>query len=650
MHPDEHLLVFNGIDARSGTYLLPPFSVAQIARMALGQRLPPDELDELAIKMAQDLDFPLREGKDPDDLADSGWAVVFPFARKGSEAARRQAAIRAALEPLLTHRRAQATRVSERYYRECIGADAYRPGESKQQFLTRMGAGSGAVDPDQFPYYVLLVGSPEEIPYHVQYQLDVQYAVGRLHFDTIEEYACYAESVTEAEKDAEKDAEPRAGKDAGKGPGTVRPGARTAAFFGVANPDDRATLASARHLVEPLARFVERDQARHGWQVRRFVAEQATKARLGALLADEAPALLFTASHGVGFSSNDPLQREHQGALLCQDWPGPRAGAVSPDHYFAGDDIAASADLRGLIGFHFACFGAGTPKHDEFVRRALDQVEPVGLAPQPFLARLPQRMLGRPRGALACVGHVDRAWSSSFLEADPRNAGAVSPQLAVFESMLKRVLEGRRIGHAMDYFDLRYAELASDLTSRIEGIQLYDEACDDAELARMWIHASDARNYAVIGDPAVRLAHRPAAADQPAIAPVAEVSGNDTDYRWFGRDPGDERPGVLGQLASDVAQALRKLVADVTSLEVRTFAGDHDAARAIATGQAERAPPRAYTHCAIDGDMVLCVPLRADGTIDEALWRVHESAVARAQQHRRDMLELVLSLLPRGLP
>lgn len=626
-------LVFNGIDGRTGAYLLPSVDVAQLARMALGYSLPATERDEVDLKLGAAIDYPLKEGEDPDDLSQAGWAVVFPFVRKGSEAVTHQAAIREALGPLLALRRAQAARRDDRRYRECVGPDAYRPGETKQQFLTRMGAGPGAVDPAKFPYYVLLVASPEEIPYRVQYQLDVQYAVGRVHFDTIDEYARYAANVVEAET-------------------RPRPINRTVALWGVENPDDRATRASARYLVAPLADYLEQDQA-DGWQVTRFIGEHATKARLAGLLGADAPSLLITASHGVGFSAGDPRQRSDQGALLCQDWAGPLFGSLTSDHYFAGDDIAADADLRGLVGFHFACFGAGTPRYDDFSRKG-DPPSLVDLAPHAFVARLPQRMLGRARGALACIGHVDRAWASSFLQADPRHSGAVTAQLAVFESALKRLMDGRRVGHAMDYFDLRYAELASDLASRIEDVTKYDVAVDDYELAQLWTYTNDARDYAVIGDPAVRISARATKPDDRArrgtavdIGSAADsAAGDDLEYGWLRRGP-DGKPGVLAQLAQSTIDALRRAVSDVLSLEVTTYAGDFDGAHAAATGDATgHARPKAYTCCKIDGDTILCLPVDEHGAVDVELWRIHEGAVAQARQQRADTLKLILSLLP----
>jgi len=658
-------LVFNGIDGRTGDYLLPSIGVAQIARVALGHSLSTTERDEVDLRLGVNIDFPLKEGEDPDDLSQAGWAVVFPFARKGSEAAAHQAAVREALGPLLALRRSQAARHDDRRYRECVGPDAYRPGETKQQFLTRMGAGPGAVDPAKFPYYVLLVASPEEIPYRVQYQLDVQYAVGRIHFDTVDEYARYATNVVEAET-------------------RPRPLARTAALWAVENPDDRATRASARHLVAPLADYLERDQADR-WQVARFIGEHATKARLASLLGADRPSLLVTASHGLGFPAGDPRQRSDQGALVCQDWAGPRSGSLTADHYFTGDDIPAAADLRGLISFHFACFGAGTPRYDDFSRKG-DPSSLVDLAPHAFVARLPQRMLGRARGALACIGHVDRAWASSFLQADPRQSGAVTAQLAVFESTLKRLMDGRRVGHAMDYFDLRYAELASDLATRIEDANKYDVAVDDTELAQLWTYTNDARDYAVTGDPAVRVgapaiapddrarttaaaistngstaataaaisaagsaADRPPALARDAAAPAAPAAvatAADLDYRWFRPDP-DGKPGILTQLAQSTVGALHRAVSDLLSVEVTTYAGDYDGARAAAAGDATRpARPRAYTCCKIDGDTILSVPVDDRGVVDAELWAIHERAVAQAREQRAGTFKLILSLLP----
>ncbi len=381
------LLYFNGINGATGEYLLAPQPPAIISRIAQGEPLDQAHIRELRFlyqQVTQDYLGP-KEGVDSKDLSQAGWGVIFAFQDQ-----ERVPAIREALSELLDLRRAQATKIDERRYKEYVGPHAYRPGESKVEFLARYGVGPGPADPDRVPCYLLIVGDPETIPYRFQYQLDVQYAVGRIHFATLEEYAQYARSVVMAETGQ-----------------LALP--RKAVFFGVQNLNDTATTLSAGQLVGPLA---DRLGTEEDWQISRLIGEgQATKAQLGRLLGgDETPALLFTASHGMGFPNGDPRQLPAQGALLCQDWPGPRDwGTAIPDaFYFSGQDIASDARLLGLISFHFACYGAGTPRLDDFAHQAFR--EPVAIAPHAFVARLPQRLLGHPRGgALATIGHVERA-------------------------------------------------------------------------------------------------------------------------------------------------------------------------------------------------------------------------------------------------
>lgn len=468
-------LTFNGIDGASGDYLLPPASPGDISRIAQGEKLDEAHLRELGYWFQRTTEATMgpKEGIDPRKLEESGWGVVFAF-----QDTEKVPAIKEALSELLNHRQAQANRLAERY-REYIGPAAYRPGESKTAFLARHGVGPGPADPDRVPYYLLIVGDPDTIPYRFQYQLDVQYAVGRIHFDTLDEYAAYAHSVVAAET------------------GQVsRP--RKAIFFGSQNPGDRATSLSSQHLVTPLAGSMQRDHP--DWRIEAWVGEQAWKADLARLLGgDRTPALLFTASHGMGFPKDHPRQERHQGALLCQDWPGPQGWrrAIPPEFYFSGDDIASDAQLLGLVTFHFACFGAGTPRLDDFSHQAFKQ--PADIASRAFVANLPRRLLGHAKGgALAAVGHVERAWGYSFIW---ERAGR---QLAVFESTLKRLIEGHPVGSALEYFNERYAELSSDLSAELEDIK-FGKTPDDVALAGMWTANNDARSYVIVGDPAVRL-------------------------------------------------------------------------------------------------------------------------------------------------
>jgi hypothetical protein len=676
----EELLTFNGIDATSGEYLVEPTTAEEIRQLALGERFKKTHISELSHRdgVRKQPDYaPIPEVEDPSDLSQSGWGVIFPADAKVELVD----AIEDALGELLGHREVTA---GDRYqvYRD---GDGYRQGETKDDFLKRHGSGPGPVDPDVIPFYLLIVGDPQSIPYEFQYELDVQHAVGRIHFDTLDEFAQYARSVVVAET------------------GGVRL-PRQAVFFGVANEGDRATEYSAEMLIKPLAAYIEEYKKRLNWESILIEPDDANKARLSGLLGgDETPAFIFTASHGLGFPNGHKYQLPFQGALLCDTaGPIPRGSPISRDYYLGGEDIASDANLLGLMAFHFACFGGGTPYLDDYSKRKFKEPEPI--APYAFLSSLPKRMLSHPNGgALAIVGHIDRAWSYSF------KWGEVGKQTKAMRSVLYQLLRGKTLGEAMDYMNLRYAEIAVMLNTA-QSESRYSKV-DAYKLAGLWTASNDARGFTVIGDPAVRLPlvdvdEKPV--DRTAIEAVVQRDGEvaavmvrsavpgdmgsedtsfvpppaqpetkavppsdvgyavpsatvldawvamsqryeDTDVEAFGirDDLADKAKEIFESMTTaltSMTKRLAELADDVSGLDVVTYVSEDMESLEYKGGFTEGAQKRAFTHISIDGDTNVCVPMSA-GELDETLWMIHNEMVHQAMINRMEMVKTAAEML-----
>jgi hypothetical protein len=470
-------IVANGINGATGQYDRAPIEIGDLARALRGQdpqSVAAGHVSERGRRLSQPaFTRALPWGIEPSDIARAGWGVVF---HKDETQA-----VRDAIKPLIAHRRAQ------------VGVDArvheltYHPGESATAWLGRHDVAWHNITPTKIPYYLLWVGSPERMPFEVIREIDSDYCVGLLDLETPNDYTRYVNSVIAYET------------------APIANG-REAVFFGTRHPFDDATMLSADWLISPLTDGVAAsgttpaDPAvapQLGFRQRKIVAEGATRQALIDVFtaSGPAPSLLFTASHGMVWPNGDARQFAAQGALLCQDWPG--FGAMTNAHYLSAADIPDTARLAGMVTFHFACYGAGTPGTDEYAFTR--DVAPPPIAPRPFTAALPRKLLAHPAGgALACIGHVERAWGYSI------TGGVQSPQIRAFQKALAQILVGKPVGLAVQEFNDLCATLSNVLTRLLGNIH-HGTAVDDVELVSTWTHRNDAAGFVLLGDPAVRL-------------------------------------------------------------------------------------------------------------------------------------------------
>jgi hypothetical protein len=441
---------------------------------------PEGALSRFVLSAKASADFGVVGGDDvARDLHQSGWAVLYGPSVSDD--------IKQALQPLLEHR--ESLTGGQPLF--CIYQD-YVAGQSAEAWLKAAprSATMQVVDPEQnnVPYYILIVASPDDIPFEFQFELDLFWAVGRLWFSTPDEFACYARSVVSYET-----ADTVATR-------------RELALFGTLREQDQASAVLSANVFTPWtqSRLGQRQQ----FAQRLLLGADATKKRLTELFTGDGgtPALLFTGSHGALFSPASPWLTEKMGALVCQDWPG--SIPVNGPHIFAASDVPRDAHVHGMIHVMFCCYGGGWPAVSSYKRD--QQGNPIPVSPQPMIARLPQALLGRENGALAVVAHVDAAYGYSYTANN-------TPQSQSLKDVLVRLMLGQPVGHATDQLNVRWAGVTARLLQGIESLKWSEDEDSAAMVAKLWVARNDARNYVVLGDPAVRLRVNDIVPAHPAI-------------------------------------------------------------------------------------------------------------------------------------
>jgi hypothetical protein len=416
---------------------------------------------------------------DPNDLTQAGWGILF-----ASDA---DPAIQTQLQPLINMRSAQVQ--DPKLFKQFLGNDGVLPGEAAASWARRHGVSLTApVDPFQgVPYYLLIVGSPERISFEFQALLKMQWAVGRLYFDDIEDYGRYAQAVVQYESK------------------TLTPAQRkNAAVWATRNNGDLATAMLSGAISLDFLASANPLGARSKFSLNAFTNEKATKAQLIEILRGNLPggppAVIFTGSHGSNYDSNDPAILRLQGALVSQEWnPGSPVNSTS---LFCADDIPSDAKLQGTIGFLFACYSGGCPAQNTYYFNS--DGSRITIAPAPFIARLPQALLSR--GMLAVIAHIDLAFPSAFIDATG------TPQPQAVRTPLELLMRGKRTGLAADSLSILWSARSAQLALAQSQSPPPPAAAATAPAtpvstatAQMTLARDDARNYIVLGDPATQL-------------------------------------------------------------------------------------------------------------------------------------------------
>lgn len=423
-------------------------------------------------------DMPAEE---PADLRDwrtdhrVGWGLILPVTRSATNAEMGNAEdLDPAIKDLLASRPGSPI---FRYVRARGSSHLvrYDPGGRAQ----RLGTGGRGL-----PKYLLIVGSPQQVPWRLQYQLNGTRCVGRLDLPP-EGLRNYVDALLGGWTTADVDPN-----------GIV--------LWSVEHDEADITWLMRHGIAEPLKKAYEGIRTSEGIKelsVNMLRPDAATVQELVSMLRSARPALLVTTSHGdTPIHSTKPTFRASVGQPIDRAGDPVRAA-----------DVHGAGEMYGAIWYAHACCSAGTDDsglYDDVtdpgtdIRNVLDGLASLGATTAP----LPTALLGSAKPLRAFVGHVEPTFNWTLR--DPETGELLTNDLR--DSLCDGLYRERRepIGMAMT----KYFDPLSDLWSKWDNEARLGSRGDAGAKAAQHraliarLSALDRQSTVILGDPTVTLA------------------------------------------------------------------------------------------------------------------------------------------------
>jgi hypothetical protein len=342
----------------------------------------------------------------------------------------------------------------------------YFPDGSSQtpNILSPYGTAKGCL-----PRYILIVGGPEAIPWHVQYTFGTRRAVGRLPLEG-DALTHYVSAMLSDWAGCEVD---------------VRaPLQWTVDLPGDITAEMRAVIADPLEvkLTDPqLPRFEH------------LTDDRATGAELLARLTAAKPGLVVTSSHGLTAGDRDamgktlglPVDVRHDSVDLDALDAAMPAGCVWYAQACCSAGSEAPTKYAGLLG-------AGTP-----ALTVVSAVADLGSTVAPAALRL----LGREQPVRAVLGHVEPTFDWTLRVAETGQGLGAALVAALSTNLLGG---GQPLGYAFSDYRLGVGDLHADWLTAFDSLNAGD-LDQRPKLTRLRLTAFDRQSLVLLGDPTVKL-------------------------------------------------------------------------------------------------------------------------------------------------